>query len=68
MSFAETLAKHGITLRNYQKSLEVEDKERWASNQYNYVPSSTKKMSENIGNEKLSLYTKCFTEPGTIVV
>jgi hypothetical protein len=28
MSFAETLAKHGITLRNYQKSLEVEDKER----------------------------------------
>jgi hypothetical protein len=28
MSFAETLAKHGISLRDYQTSLELENKER----------------------------------------
>ncbi len=28
MSFAETLAKHGIALREYQQSLGVQNKER----------------------------------------
>ena len=38
----ETLAKHGISLREYQQSLEVENKERYPKNIFTIIRQTGK--------------------------